>query len=99
MFGSVHKLKKASKMKITCNGINVQAKSSIKYLRVILDQNMRGDSVRGNTVKKVNSVLTFLGHLFLISWFRKFFGRIFLRSVGWLKEKRTSPVYTVGRYM
>ena len=47
-------------MKITCNGINIEAKSSVKYLGVILDQNMRGDSMEGNIVKKVNSVLRFL---------------------------------------
>ena len=47
-------------MKITCNGINIEEISSVKYLAVILDQNLRGDSMGGNIVKKVNSVLKFL---------------------------------------
>ena len=47
-------------MKITCNSINTEAKLSVKYLEMILDRNMRGDSMGGNIVKKVNTVLTFL---------------------------------------
>ena len=44
-------------MKIRGNGINIDAKSSIKYLGVVLDQNTRGKSLGCNVVKKVNSVL------------------------------------------
>ena len=60
LFGSVCKLKKVSKMEISCNNINIEAKSSVKYLGVVLDQNMRGETMGGNIVKKVNSVLKFL---------------------------------------
>ena len=59
-------------MKITCNGINIKAKSSVKYLGVGVDQNMRGDSMGGNIVKKVNSVQKFL---YLKSSYLKFKNR------------------------
>ena len=60
LFGSVRKLKKASKMKILCNNIEIEAKSSVKYLGVVFYQDMTGKTIGGNVVRKVNSVLNFL---------------------------------------
>ena len=60
LFGSVHKLKKVSEMKISCNNVEIEAKSSVKYLGVVLDQDMTGSTMGNNVVKKVNSVLKFL---------------------------------------
>jgi len=60
LFGSVHKLKKVSKMKISCNNVEIEAKSSVKYLGVVLDQDMTGSTMGNNVVKKINSVLKFL---------------------------------------
>ena len=59
LFGSVRKLKKASKMKISCNNVEIEAKSSVKYLGVVLDQDLTGKTMGGNVVGKVNSVLKF----------------------------------------
>ena len=60
LFGSVRKLKKVSKMKITCNNIDIEAKSTVKYLGVALDQDMTGKTMGTSVVKKINSVLKFL---------------------------------------
>ena len=46
-------------MKINCNGVEIEAKSSVKYLGVVLDQDMSGRTMGSNVVKKVNSVLKF----------------------------------------
>ena len=32
LFGSVHKLRKVSKMKISCNNIQIEPKSFVRYL-------------------------------------------------------------------
>ena len=58
LFGSVRKLKKASKMKISCNNVEIETKSSVKYLGVVLDQDMTRKTNCGNV--RVNSVLKFL---------------------------------------
>ena len=50
LFGSECKLKKVSKMKISCNNIEIEAKSSAKYLGVTLDEDMTGKSMGGNVV-------------------------------------------------
>ena len=47
-------------MKISCNNVEIEAKSSVKYLGVVLDQDMTGKTMGGNVVRKVNSVLKFL---------------------------------------
>ena len=47
-------------MKISCNNVEIEAKCSIKYLGVVLDQDMTGETIGGNVVRKVNSVLKFL---------------------------------------
>ena len=47
-------------MKISCNNVEIEAKSSVKYLGVVLDQVMTGKTMGGNVVRNVNSVLKFL---------------------------------------
>ena len=59
LFGSVMKLKIASKMKISCNNVEIEAKSSAKYLGVVLDHYMTGKTMGGNVGRKVNSVSKF----------------------------------------
>ena len=44
LFGSVRKLKKASKMKISCNNVETEAKFTGKYLGVVLDQDVTGEN-------------------------------------------------------
>ena len=51
MFGSVRKLKRASKMKISCSNVESEAKSSVKYLGVVMDQDMTGKTMGGNVVR------------------------------------------------
>ena len=47
-------------MKISCNNIEIDAKSSVKYLGVTLDHDMTGKPMGGNVVRTINSVLRFL---------------------------------------
>ena len=47
-------------MEISCNNIETEAKPSVKYLGVTLDQDMTGKTMGGNVVRKINSVLRFL---------------------------------------
>ncbi len=60
LFGTKHRLKKVSQMDITCNNVKIEAKSSVKYLGVTLDQDISGKTMGDNVVKKINSVLKFL---------------------------------------
>ena len=60
VFGSKYKLRKESKMNISCNNVPIEAKSNVKYLGVILDQDMSGETTGSKIVKKVNSGLKFL---------------------------------------
>ena len=90
LFGSVRKLTKASKMKISCNNVEIEAKSSVKYLGVVLDQDMTGKIIGGNVVRKVNSVLKFLYHK---SSFLKFRNRKLLCSA--LLQSRFDYGYNV----
>ena len=60
VFGSKYKLRNVSKMNIACNNVQIEAKSSVKYLGVVLDQDMSGETTGSKIVKKVNSGLKFL---------------------------------------
>ena len=57
---SKKKLKKNSKLNITCNGIQLEAKSKVKYLGAVIDQDLSGTSMAVNIIKKVNGGLKFL---------------------------------------
>ena len=39
-FGSKRKLRKAKEFSIICNGQNIKSQNSVKYLGVVLDQNL-----------------------------------------------------------
>ena len=43
-------------MKISCINVEIEAKSSVKYLGVVSDPDMTGKTMDGNAVCKVNSV-------------------------------------------
>ena len=60
VFGSKCKLRNVSEMKISCNDVKIEAKSSVKYLGVVLDQDMSGETTGSKIVKKVNGGLKFL---------------------------------------
>jgi hypothetical protein len=44
---------------ISCNGIDIEAKSSVKYLGIMIDQFLSGDLIVSSMIKKVNQRLTF----------------------------------------
>jgi hypothetical protein len=43
--------------KMSCNGINIEAKSSVKYLGIMIDQFLSGDLIVSSIIKKVNQRL------------------------------------------
>lgn len=45
---------------ISCNGINIESKTSVKYLGVMIDQFLSGDHVVNTILKKVHQILKFL---------------------------------------
>ena len=60
LFGSKKKLRKCSKLEVTCNGVKIESKSSVKYLGVDIDQSLSGEVTGGKVIKKVNSRLQFI---------------------------------------
>ena len=62
MFGPKRRLQKLSleDFKMSCNGINIEAKNSVKYLGIMFDQFLSGDLIVSSMIKKVNQRLTFL---------------------------------------
>ena len=62
IFGPKRGLQKLSleDFKVSCNGINIEAKSSVKYLGIMIDQFLSGDLIVSSMIKKVNQRLTFL---------------------------------------
>ena len=46
--------------KISCNGIDIEARSSVKYLEIMIDQFLSGDLIVSSIIKKVNQRLKFL---------------------------------------
>ena len=60
LFASKRKLKKASELNITCQGVKIESKSNVKYLGAVLDQDMSGTTMGKSVIKKVNASLKFL---------------------------------------
>ena len=60
LFGSVRKLKNVSKMNITCDNVEIEAKSSVKYLGLTMDQDMTGTTMGNSVIKKINGIMKFL---------------------------------------
>ena len=60
LFGSKRRIKKASSLNITCNGININSCSEVKYLGAMLDQTLSGESQAKNILKKSCSKLKYL---------------------------------------
>ena len=47
-------------MDISCGNIEIEPKSSVRYLLVTLDQDITRKTMVGNVVRKIDSVLRFL---------------------------------------
>ena len=60
LFASNQRLKKTAVLDITCNGIKVKAKESVKYLGVTLDQSLSGKIMGTSILKKINAKVKFL---------------------------------------
>mgnify|MGYP001549446929 CR=1 FL=1 len=48
-----------STLDIKCNNVTIEAKSHVKYLGAVIDQDMSGRTMCTKVIKKVNSVLMF----------------------------------------
>ena len=60
LFGSKRKLKKIKDFFVTCNGQTINNKKSVKYLGVMLDQELSGEAIANEVIKKVNARLRFM---------------------------------------
>ena len=60
LFGSTRKLKRVKSFHVTCNGHNIPAKESVKYLGFTIDRFLSCEVFVDNIVKKVNSRVKFL---------------------------------------
>ena len=60
LFGSKSKLKKCSKLNISCNGFPIASKTQVKYLGALLDQSVSGNPMATGVLKKANHRLKFL---------------------------------------
>ena len=60
LFGSKRKLRKVGKLNITYQGIDIKPNTQVTYLGCILDETMSGEPRAYETIKKINSGLTYL---------------------------------------
>ena len=62
LFGPNRKLRSQSpeNVSISCNGINIESKTSVRYLGVMIDQFLSSDHVVNTILKKVHQILKFL---------------------------------------
>ena len=60
LFGSRHRLKAQSVLSITCKGTVIEAKNTVKYLGVVLEQCLSGANMATSVIQKANASLKFL---------------------------------------
>ena len=60
LFGRKRKLRKAGKLDITCQGIDIKQNSQVTYLGCILDETMSREPMTYKTIKKTNFRLNYL---------------------------------------
>ena len=60
LFGTKRKLRKAGKLNITYQGIDIKQNSQVTHLGCILDETMSGVTMAYKTIKKINSTLNYL---------------------------------------
>ena len=60
LFASKQKMKRAGKLEISFNNIEIKQYSSLTYLGCILDNTLSGEAMAIKTIKKINARLKFL---------------------------------------
>ena len=60
LFASKQKMKRAGKLEISFNNIEIKQYSSLTYLGCILDNTLLGEAMATKTIKKINARLKFL---------------------------------------
>jgi len=60
VFGSKRKLNKVSSLNVYCNNIKIESKSNVKYLGVMIDQDLSGKTMGNSIIKRINSGLRFM---------------------------------------
>ena len=60
LFASKKRLSDVNKLSIKCNDVNIESKKSVKYLGMVLDQDMSGSTMGTSVIQKVNSKIKFL---------------------------------------
>ena len=73
LFASKHKIKKADRLNISYNDINIKQHSSVSYLGCILNETLSGESMALEVIKKANARLRFLfrNNRFLTPYLRR----------------------------
>ena len=60
LFGSRPRLKSQSALSITCKGTVIEAKNTVKYLGVVLEQYLSGVNMATSVIQKANARFKFL---------------------------------------
>jgi hypothetical protein len=60
LFGSKHRLRSNSFLKIKCNGTGIEPTSSVKYLGATIDQSLSFDAMARSVLQKANARLKYL---------------------------------------
>ena len=60
MFGPKRKLNKDSQFSVSCNSHDITRSNKVKYLGLVIDNTLSGESIVQNIISKVNGKLKFL---------------------------------------
>ena len=60
LFGPKRKLNKDSQFSVSCNGHDIKGSKKVKYLGLVIDNILSGESIVQNIISKVNGKLNFL---------------------------------------
>lgn len=60
VFASNQKLKECNCLQISCNNIDIKSQNSVKYLGMVLDQNMNFETMGSSVISKINARIKFL---------------------------------------
>ncbi|KAL4240342.1 hypothetical protein ACF0H5_001132 [Mactra antiquata] len=60
LFGPKRKLNKDSQFNVNCNGHDIKGSKKVKYLGLVIDNDLAGESIVQNIISKVNAKLKFL---------------------------------------
>ena len=57
LFGPTRKLNKDSQFSVSCNGHDIKGSNNVKYLGLVIDNTLSGESIVQNIISKVNGII------------------------------------------